>query len=84
MFTQYQLVSYCILGAVPCMVQLSGLCFIPESPRWLLKTVSEEAFEAALKRLRGEHTNISAETAEILVMFTRFLSYANSIYLNNL
>ncbi|CAO2836788.1 unnamed protein product [Amaranthus hypochondriacus] len=55
-----------LIGAVPCMVQLSGLCFIPESPRWLLKTVSEEAFEAALKRLRGEHTNISAETAEIL------------------
>ncbi|XP_062084660.1 sugar transporter ERD6-like 5 isoform X2 [Humulus lupulus] len=54
-----------LLGTIPCLVQLLGLFFIPESPRWLAKIGRENECEAALQRLRGENTNISKEVAEI-------------------
>ncbi|KAG9457493.1 hypothetical protein H6P81_002001 [Aristolochia fimbriata] len=54
-----------ILGTIPCLVQLVGLFFIPESPRWLAKRNYLEDFESALQSLRGKHADISQEAAEI-------------------
>ncbi|KAL1225394.1 Sugar transporter ERD6-like 5 [Cardamine amara subsp. amara] len=53
------------IGMVPCVVQMMGLCIIPESPRWLAKVGRWEEFEIALQRLRGESTDISSESNEI-------------------
>ncbi|EEF41676.1 sugar transporter, putative [Ricinus communis] len=39
-----------LTGTIPCILQLLGLVFIPESPRWLAKTGYEEEFENALRR----------------------------------
>ncbi|XP_059435643.1 sugar transporter ERD6-like 5 [Corylus avellana] len=54
-----------LIGTIPCLVQLVGLVFIPESPRWLAKIGREKECEAALQRLRGENADISQEAAEI-------------------
>nr|XP_048324904.1 sugar transporter ERD6-like 5 isoform X3 [Ziziphus jujuba var. spinosa] len=52
-------------GTIPCLLQLLGLFFIPESPRWLAKVGREKESEAALQHLRGKKTDISQEAAEI-------------------
>ncbi|KAK3415679.1 hypothetical protein EUGRSUZ_H01584 [Eucalyptus grandis] len=54
-----------LIGLIPCAVLLFGLFFIPESPRWLVKTGREKEFEAALQKLRGNDADISEEAAEI-------------------
>ncbi|KAJ9180190.1 hypothetical protein P3X46_008466 [Hevea brasiliensis] len=54
-----------VIGTIPCLVQLLGLFFIPESPRWLAKIGRWKECEAALLRLRGENADISDEAAEI-------------------
>ncbi|KAJ4849091.1 hypothetical protein Tsubulata_036007 [Turnera subulata] len=54
-----------LTGIVPCLVQLLGIVFIPESPRWLAKVGCQEEFDKALKRLRGDNADISSEAAEI-------------------
>ncbi|KAK7831505.1 sugar transporter erd6-like 5 [Quercus suber] len=54
-----------LIGAIPCLLLLFGLFFIPESPRWLAKIGREREFEAALQRLRGKNVNISEEAADI-------------------
>ncbi|XP_019051468.1 PREDICTED: sugar transporter ERD6-like 5 [Nelumbo nucifera] len=54
-----------LMGTIPCLVQLLGLFFIPESPRWLAKVGQAKESEAALQRLRGKHADISQESAEI-------------------
>ncbi|KAK4596087.1 hypothetical protein RGQ29_014240 [Quercus rubra] len=54
-----------LIGAIPCLLLLFGLFFIPESPRWLAKIGREKEFEAALQRLRGKNVNISDEAADI-------------------
>ncbi|XP_075657143.1 sugar transporter ERD6-like 5 isoform X4 [Castanea sativa] len=54
-----------LIGAIPCLLQLFGLFFIPESPRWLAKIGREKEFEAALQHLRGKNVNISDEAADI-------------------
>ncbi|XP_048324903.1 sugar transporter ERD6-like 5 [Ziziphus jujuba] len=54
-----------LLGTIPCLLQLLGLFFIPESPRWLAKVGREKESEAALQHLRGKKTDISQEAAEI-------------------
>ncbi|CAN1232877.1 Sugar transporter ERD6-like 5 [Linum perenne] len=54
-----------LIGAVPCMIQLLGLFFIPESPRWLAKVGRGKECEAALQKLRGKNSDISDEAAEI-------------------
>nr|XP_023925751.1 sugar transporter ERD6-like 5 isoform X1 [Quercus suber] len=54
-----------LIGAIPCLLLLFGLFFIPESPRWLTKIGQEKEFEAALQHLRGKNVNISEEAADI-------------------
>ncbi|KAK8633729.1 hypothetical protein V6N13_014567 [Hibiscus sabdariffa] len=54
-----------MIGVIPCVVQMIGLFFIPESPRWLAKLGREKEFEASLKCLRGEDSDISEEAADI-------------------
>ncbi|URE23680.1 Sugar transporter [Musa troglodytarum] len=75
-----------IIGTFPCFLQLLGLIFIPESPRWLVSHLDlghdfevlsvnnnlqamvgkDHEFEAVLKRLRGEHSDVSQEAEEIM------------------
>ncbi|XP_077218124.1 sugar transporter ERD6-like 5 isoform X3 [Tasmannia lanceolata] len=54
-----------LIGTIPCFVQLLGLFFIPESPRWLAKVGHLKEFEAVLQSLRGQDADISLEAAEI-------------------
>ncbi|KAL3537988.1 hypothetical protein ACH5RR_001354 [Cinchona calisaya] len=58
-FVGWRTLALC--GLVPCVLLFSGLFFIPESPRWLAMSGQEEQFEAALKKLRGPHADISEE-----------------------
>ncbi|XP_076894393.1 sugar transporter ERD6-like 5 [Bidens hawaiensis] len=53
------------IGAIPCMLQIVGLFFIPESPRWLAKVGLWEDCEFALQRLRGKNAEIFEEATEI-------------------
>ncbi|RRT48034.1 hypothetical protein BHE74_00049778, partial [Ensete ventricosum] len=67
-------------GTFPCFLQLLSLFFIPESPRWLVSHLDlchdfevlsamvgkDNEFEVVLKRLRGEHSDVSQEAEEIL------------------
>ncbi|XP_052191717.1 sugar transporter ERD6-like 5 isoform X2 [Diospyros lotus] len=53
------------LGTIPCLIQLLGIFFIPESPRWLAKNDRWLDCERALQRLRGKNANISEEATEI-------------------
>ncbi|XP_024027533.1 sugar transporter ERD6-like 16 [Morus notabilis] len=57
--------SLALTGLVPCLVLLLGLCFVPESPRWLAKVGQEKEFQVALQRLRGKDADITEEAAEI-------------------
>ncbi|XP_010551192.1 PREDICTED: sugar transporter ERD6-like 3 [Tarenaya hassleriana] len=57
-----------ILCSVPCVLQVAGLFFIPESPRWLAKSDDEKDFKSALQRLRGQETDISREVKAIQEM----------------
>ncbi|KAG6646827.1 hypothetical protein CIPAW_07G035000 [Carya illinoinensis] len=52
-----------VIGAIPCLVQLVGLVFLPESPRWLAKDGRD--LEADLQKLGGENADISQEAADI-------------------
>ncbi|KAA8528649.1 hypothetical protein F0562_036004 [Nyssa sinensis] len=54
-----------VLGALPCLILIPGLFFIPESPRWLAKMGMTEDFEASLQVLRGFDSDISFEVNEI-------------------
>ncbi|XP_074292759.1 sugar transporter ERD6-like 5 isoform X2 [Silene latifolia] len=54
-----------LIGAIPCLLQLVGLFFVPESPRWLAKNCRWQECEDALKRLRGHRADISVEAADI-------------------
>ncbi|KAK9017952.1 hypothetical protein V6N11_000946 [Hibiscus sabdariffa] len=55
-----------LTGIIPCLIQLVGLVFIPESPRWLAKVGYEKEFYNALRRLHGDNDDdISHEANEI-------------------
>ncbi|KAF8401594.1 hypothetical protein HHK36_012539 [Tetracentron sinense] len=54
-----------LIGTIPCLGQLLGLLFVPESPRWLAKVSRGKEYEATLQRLRGKNADISQEAAEI-------------------
>ncbi|KAG8377799.1 hypothetical protein BUALT_Bualt08G0071200 [Buddleja alternifolia] len=54
-----------VLGALPCLILIPGLFFIPESPRWLAKMGMTDDFEASLQVLRGFDTDITLEVNEI-------------------
>ncbi|KAH9754755.1 Sugar transporter ERD6-like 5 [Citrus sinensis] len=56
-----------LIGVIPCVLQLIGLFFIPESPRWLVKIGKEKEFETTLQNLRGKGADISQEAAEIRI-----------------
>ncbi|XP_074303247.1 sugar transporter ERD6-like 5 isoform X2 [Silene latifolia] len=71
--TSWQILA--LIGTLPCLIQLVGIYFIPESPRWLIrkqhslelpvKSSCSLDYEAALQRLRGTNTDISEEAAAI-------------------
>ncbi|PWA92013.1 major facilitator, sugar transporter-like, Major facilitator superfamily domain protein [Artemisia annua] len=54
-----------LIGLAPCIVLVTGLFFIPESPRWLAKTGNNKEFRVALRKLRGKDADISEEADEI-------------------
>ncbi|KAJ6771061.1 hypothetical protein OIU74_017494 [Salix koriyanagi] len=56
-----------LTGVVPCVFLLVGLCFVPESPRWLAKVGLEKEFREALQKLRGKDADVTREAAEIQV-----------------
>ncbi|XVF62700.1 hypothetical protein PTKIN_Ptkin09bG0029300 [Pterospermum kingtungense] len=56
-----------VTGLVPCIFLFVGLCFIPESPRWLAKVGHHKEFQVALRKLRGKGTDITQEAAEIQI-----------------
>ncbi|KAF8038814.1 hypothetical protein BT93_B1385 [Corymbia citriodora subsp. variegata] len=54
-----------LISVIPCAIQIVGLFFIPESPRWLVRVHQEEEFEVTLQRLRGKGVNITQEADDI-------------------
>ncbi|WCJ43216.1 Major facilitator superfamily protein [Euphorbia peplus] len=54
-----------LIGIIPCLFQLLGLWFIPESPRWLAKIGCDIECESSLQRLRGEGADVSEEISDI-------------------
>ncbi|KAH9611695.1 hypothetical protein KSS87_016066 [Heliosperma pusillum] len=54
-----------LIGLLPCIVLISGLFFVPESPRWLAKVGRQKDFKVALRILRGKDADISREIAAI-------------------
>ncbi|XP_021800814.1 sugar transporter ERD6-like 16 [Prunus avium] len=57
--------SLALIATVPCLILLLGVCFVPESPRWLAKVGRDKEFEVALQTLRGNNADISNEMTEI-------------------
>ncbi|KAL4339947.1 hypothetical protein GQ457_08G033420 [Hibiscus cannabinus] len=54
-----------LTGLVPCIFLFVGLCFIPESPRWLAKVGLNKEFHVALQKLRGKDADVTHEAEEI-------------------
>ncbi|XP_031261571.1 sugar transporter ESL1-like [Pistacia vera] len=46
------------IGSVPCLLQVFGLFFIPESPRWLAKIGREKELETTLQSFRGKNADV--------------------------
>ncbi|KAH7543146.1 hypothetical protein FEM48_Zijuj02G0152300 [Ziziphus jujuba var. spinosa] len=58
--------SLAVIGAIPSLLQIFGVFFIPESPRWLAKIGKQKELEASLQYLRGKNADISQEAADII------------------
>ncbi|KAM3752797.1 hypothetical protein ACB098_03G046100 [Castanea mollissima] len=71
-----------LIGAIPCVLKLLGLFFIPESPRWLAKIGKEKEFESSLQCLRGRNADISKEGADIRDYTEAFKQHSNSRFLD--
>ncbi|MBB2189046.1 sugar porter family MFS transporter [Gluconacetobacter azotocaptans] len=54
------------LGAVPAVVLLLGMAFLPNSPRWLAMRGDFEGARAVLRRVRGSHRRAERELQEII------------------
>jgi sugar porter (SP) family MFS transporter len=52
------------LAAIPALILLIGLFFVPESPRWLMGRSRDDEARGVLERVR-ESSDVSAELAEI-------------------
>ncbi len=52
------------LAAIPALILLIGLFFVPESPRWLMSRSQDDQARAVLQRIR-ESGDVSVELAEI-------------------
>ncbi|HKV04622.1 MAG TPA: sugar porter family MFS transporter [Candidatus Acidoferrales bacterium] len=52
------------LAAIPALILLIGLFFVPESPRWFMRQLSRESARAVLIRIRSG-AEVDAELAEI-------------------
>ncbi|TXG69116.1 hypothetical protein EZV62_004051 [Acer yangbiense] len=61
-----------MIALVPCLLQVIGIFFIPESPRWLAKIGQEKELEITLRRLRSKNVDISKEAKDIRVNFQLF------------
>jgi SP family galactose:H+ symporter-like MFS transporter len=53
------------LGAVPALLLLAGLAFLPESPRWLMRRGQAGDAKASLRRLRPERWDVDGELADM-------------------
>jgi hypothetical protein len=53
------------LGAVPGLLFLLGLAFLPESPRWLMAKGAVGSARASLRRLRVVHWDVDQEIDEM-------------------
>ncbi|KAK8689462.1 hypothetical protein V6N13_088180 [Hibiscus sabdariffa] len=72
-----------LIGVIPCVLQLIGVFFIPESPRWLAKANETKEFESTLRRLRGEKADISQEATDIR-LYTEYMKQISDGGLLNL
>ncbi|XP_030503577.2 sugar transporter ERD6-like 5 isoform X1 [Cannabis sativa] len=54
-----------LIGAIPSLLHILGLFFIPESPRYLAKIGKYKELETALQSLRGRNADVSEEVADI-------------------
>ncbi|CAI0434932.1 unnamed protein product [Linum tenue] len=63
--TGWLAIALATVSLVPGILQLVGLFFIPESPRWLAKVGRCKEFEASLQWLRGKNVDIYEEKEEI-------------------
>ncbi|XVF66317.1 hypothetical protein PTKIN_Ptkin10aG0025700 [Pterospermum kingtungense] len=71
-----------LTGLVPCIFLLVGLCFIPESPRWLAKVGLSKEFQVALRKLRSKDAAITQKAAEIQIYVETLESLPRTRILN--
>lgn len=53
------------LGALPALLLLAGLAFLPESPRWLMRRGRAGDAKASLRRLRPDGWDVDGELADM-------------------
>ncbi|KAL5566159.1 hypothetical protein UlMin_029323 [Ulmus minor] len=68
-----------LIGAIPSLLHVSGLFFIPESPRYLAKIGKHQELKASLQYLRGKKADISEEAADIIDYTETFQHHSQGI-----